>query len=241
MKYSFTIFGISILSLIGYNSYAQETYFNVSASEITEKKKILVQQQVDISDQLRSSTTFNYGLGRNWEIGVNLYNVNYQPDQKRFIRNDSSTRMPYAPLLLLNAQKVFELTDNLLIGVGGQGGANLTPTHGRSQLVGYAYANLAGSFQQEHYKWSAGGFASHARFLGGQSQIGFQAGFDAGVFYEKLHLLGDWVSGQHEMGQLVVGLEVFLGKNFPLAIGWQRANQDGSQGVVVQLSYIPQN
>jgi hypothetical protein len=226
-----------ILALPG---YAQETYFNVSESEITEKNKILVQQQVDISDQLRSSTTFNYGLGRNWEIGANLFNANYKPDRKQFVRNDTSNQMPYAPLLLLNVQKVFELTNNLLIGIGAQGGANLTPNKGRSRLVGYAYVNLAGSFQQQHYKWSVGPYASHSRFLGGKSQIGLQAGFDAGIFYEKLHLISDWISGQHDLGQLVVGLEVFLGKKLPLSIGWQRANQDGSQGVVVQLSYIPQ-
>lgn len=241
MNYRAIALSISIVCLASMQSHAQETYFNVSESEITAKKKILVQQQVDISEQLRASTTFNYGLGRNWEIGFNLYNVNYQPSLKHFARNDSSTQMPYAPLLLLNAQKVFELTDNLLIGIGGQGGANLTPVHGRSRLVGYGYANLAGSFKEDHYRWSVGSYASHARFLGGQSQMGFQAGFDAGIFYEKLHLLGDWVSGQHEMGQLVVGLEVFLGKKVPLAVGWQRSNLDGSQGVVVQLSYIPQN
>lgn len=232
---------LSTFLLTASTCFAQETFFNVSESEITEKRKILVQQQIDFGEQIRSTTTFDYGLGRNWEIGFNLYNLDYQPELKRFIRNDTSTQMPYAPLLLLNAQKVFDLSEGLRLGLGAQGGANLKPTIGHSRFVGFAYANLAGTFQEDHYKWSAGAFASHDRFLGGRPPVGFQAGFDAGIFYEKLHLIGEWVSGYHELGQLILGVEVFLGKHVPLAVGWQRANQGGSQGVSVQLSFIPQN
>ncbi|MCY7358024.1 MAG: hypothetical protein LH609_11310 [Rudanella sp.] len=108
MKPSFTTLWLSILVLTGHISYAQETYFNVSESEISKKNKVLIQQQIDITDQFRSTTTFDYGLGRNWEIGFNLYNVNYPPDMTQFIRNDSSPRMPYAPPLRLNVQKVLD-------------------------------------------------------------------------------------------------------------------------------------
>jgi hypothetical protein len=64
-------------------------------------------------------------------------------------------------------------------------------------------------------------------------------GVDAGIWYEKLHLLGDWATGTHEYGQLVLGLEVYLQKHLPLAFGWRRSNQDGSQGLVIQLIYTP--
>ncbi|WP_044129530.1 hypothetical protein [Rudanella lutea] len=231
---------VALLGLLIRPAHAQETFFNVSESEITAKKKVMIQQQIDYTDLLHSGTTFDYGLGRNWEIGINLYHLNFQPDIGRFVRNDTSSQQPYAPLLLLNAQKIFDLTDNLRIGIGGQGGVNLTPAQGRSALVGYGYANLAGSFSNEQYKWAAGAYTSHPRFTGEGAKVGFQAGFDAGIFYEKLHLIGDWISGQHEMGQLILGLEVFPRKSLPLAIGWQRNNQNGAQGIVIQLSYIPQ-
>jgi hypothetical protein len=64
-------------------------------------------------------------------------------------------------------------------------------------------------------------------------------GFDAGIWYQKVHLLGDWATGTHEYGQLVVGLEVYLHEHLPLALAWRRSNQDGNQRLVVQLTYTP--
>ena len=230
---------LTITALISGSAQAQETYFNVSESDITEKHKIIVQQQFSIQSTYRSLTTFDYGLGKNWEIGANLYNLDYDPAQKMIVRNDTSTQMAYAPLLLLNAQKVFNLNDQFKIGIGAQGGLNLSPTN-RSKFVGFAYSNLAGSFAKDHYKATVGLYTGHVRYLGDGPRIGFQAGFDAGIFYEKLHLMGDWISGSHEVGQSVLGLEIYLFKSLPLALGWQRSNSDGSSAVVVQLTYMPQ-
>lgn len=218
---------------------AQQTYFNVSESDITEKHKIIVQQQFSIQSTYRSLTTFDYGLGNNWEIGANLYNLDYDPGQRMLVRNDTSTQMAYAPLLLLNAQKVFDLNKQFRVGIGAQGGINLGPTN-RNKFVGFAYTNLAGSFAKDHYKATVGVYTGHVRYLGEGPRIGFQAGFDAGIFYEKLHLMGDWISGSHEVGQSVLGLEIYLFKSVPLALGWQRSNSDGSSAVVVQLTYVPQ-
>ncbi|GAB4024730.1 hypothetical protein [Spirosoma koreense] len=230
-----------LIGLFGLNlpTFAQQTIFNVPSSDITPRKKILAQQQVDINaEELRSSTTIDYGLGRNWEVGLNLYNLDYLPPQHTWQRNDTTTQMPYAPLLLLNAQKTFDLTDALHIGIGGQAGVNLLPTE-RSSWEGLGYVNLAGSFVDDHYKAVIGGYAGDKRYLADGPTIGIHMGFDAGIWYEKVHLLGDWASGTHEYGQLILGAEVYLVKHLPLAIGWRRSNEDGQQGVVVQLTYTP--
>ncbi len=218
---------------------AQQTYFNVPESEITEQHKIIVQQQFSIQDFYRSLTTFDYGLGNNWEVGANLYNLDYYPDRKKIVRNDSSTQSAYSPLLLLNAQKVFELNKQFAIGIGAQGGINLSPDN-HSRFVSFAYTNLNGSFFKEHYKATVGVYTGHVHYLGTGPHVGFQAGFDAGIFYEKVHLMGDWISGSHEVGQLVLGLEIFLSKHLPLSLGWQRNNADGSSALVVQFTFIPQ-
>ena len=218
---------------------AQQTYFNVPSSDIVNKHEVAVQQQINIAESLRSTTTVNYGLGREWEIGLNVYNLDYEPDERRFTRNDSTLEKPYGPLLLLNAQKAFDITENLEVAVGVQGGMNLTSAKHR-QWVGYLYAHVAGSLHDEHYNWSLGSYAANPRYTGEGPRAGFQAGFDAGIFYQKVHLLGDWISGSHELGQLVLGAEVYLGKHFPLAIGWQRSNRDGGQALVIQLTFNPE-
>ena len=229
----------SVLALATLTVHAQESYFNVPESVVAEKGKFTIQQQVSIKDFYRSLTTVDYGLGNDWEIGANLLNLDYYPDSKKILRNDSTNQKAYSPLLMLNGQKIFKLGKHYHIGLGGQAGYNLTPDRGQSRFVHYVFANVNKTFMDEHYKVTAGIYNGHTRYLGGDQLIGFQAGFEAGIIYQKLHLLGDWISGQHDVGQLALGLEVFLSKSLPLAIGWQRNNQDGSSGVIVQLTFSP--
>lgn len=220
---------------------AQQTFFSVPSSDIIPARKVMVQQQVDINhEQVRATTTIDYGLGHDWEVGVNLYNLDYLPTDRTWLQNDTTTEMPYAPLLLINAQKSFELIEKKLhVDVGGQTGINVFPTQ-KSRWVGWGYVNLAGSFADDHYKAVVGGYMGNNRYLADGSTVGFHAGFDAGIWYEKIHLMGDWATGTHEYGQLVLGVEVYLLKHLPLAIGWRRSNSDGEQGLVVQLTYTPQ-
>jgi hypothetical protein len=236
VKKHYFLFGLLCTSL---TTLAQQTIFSVPSSDITPAKKILAQQQVDISGQeLRFSTTIDYGLGRGWEVGVNLYNLDYLPQQHTWQRNDTTTQMPYAPLVLFNAQKTLELTDQLHLGLGGQTGINLYPTE-RVSWEGWGYVNLGGSFANDHYQAVIGAYAGNHQYLADGSIVGLHMGIDAGIWYEKVHLLGDWATGTHEYGQLVLGAEVYLHKHLPLAIGWRRSNQDGDQGLVVQLTYTP--
>ena len=65
MKKLYLLLGLVSVSV---PALAQQTIFSVPSSDITPKHKLLAQQQVDINgQQLRSSTTIDYGLGRNWE------------------------------------------------------------------------------------------------------------------------------------------------------------------------------
>jgi hypothetical protein len=65
-------------------------------------------------------------------VGLNLYNLAYLPPQHSWLRNDTTTRIAYAPLLLVNAQKAIGLNQNLHLGIGGQTGFEPVPTHGNT-------------------------------------------------------------------------------------------------------------
>lgn len=233
------ILWIDLLVMSPFAVRAQESYFNVPESDVAKTGKLTIQQQVTIQDFYRSLTTVDYGIGKDWEIGANLLNLDYYPDQQRILRNDSTNRRAYSPLLLINSQKIFRLPRHFHIGIGGQAGYNLTPDQGQRRFVGYGYVNLNKEFYDSHYKLTAGAYTGHVRYLGEGRVVGFQAGFEAGILYQKLHLLGDWISGQHDVGQLALGLQVFLTKSLPLAVGWQRSNQDGNSALIVQLTYEP--
>ncbi|QRR02184.1 hypothetical protein [Dyadobacter sandarakinus] len=217
-------------------AYGQLTIFNVSSSEITEKNGLSFQQQFEVQDVVVSTTTMTYGLGKDWEAGVNVFNIDYEKASHHFIRNDSTTHDPYAPLVLINSQKLFEITNFLGIGIGGQAGTNISRN---KHFVYFTYGNLAASLADKRYKLAAGGYYGNNGYLGEGKVAGFQAGLDAGIWYEKIHLLADWLSGDHAKGALSAGIGIYFFKKLPISAGWQRSNFDGSQGWVLQLTYVP--
>lgn len=218
---------------------AQQTIFNVPSSDMTPRHKILAQEQVSLdADKWQATTTIDYGLGHNWEIGANLYNVEYMRQEHTWLRNDTTVQTAYAPLLLINAQKTFDLNESLHIGLGTQTGVNIAPTR-KTSWVGLGYVNLGADFRDEHYKAVIGAYAGNQRYLAKGPMAGIHMGIDAGILYQKVHILADWATGTHEYGQLIAGVEFYLQKHLPLAIGWRRANDDGQQAVVLQLTYTP--
>jgi hypothetical protein len=234
-RYFFLIISLGTMS----SAFAQLTVFNVSSSDITDGRKISVQQQFEIADAIESSTTLTYGLGRGWEIGANLVNVDYDYKTRHFETNDTSTSMPFAPLVLVNAQKVFDLNDVLSAGIGAVAGTNVAGHHA-SRFVYYGYANLAAGFGEEkRYQIAAGPYISNHRYLSDGPIYGFQTGMDLGIWNKRLHILADWISGSHSKGRLTAGIGIFLAERLPLSLGWQRANSDGSQGAVIQLTFLP--
>ena len=228
-----------VFSISAANVYAQLTVFNVSSSEITDARKISIQQQFEIQDEIESSTTLTYGLGRNWEAGFNLINLDYSVKNRQFEINDSTTASPYAPLLLANAQKIFELNQTWAIGMGAVAGTNLTHFH-FDKFVYYGYANLVASFgDRDRYQLAAGPYVGNHRYLSDGHGYGFQSAADVGIIYKKLHLLADWISGFHQKGKLSLGVGIFIFERLPLSFGWQRSNSDGAQAAVVQVTLLP--
>ncbi|TDE15555.1 hypothetical protein [Dyadobacter psychrotolerans] len=228
-----------ILFIPTHKVLGQLTVFNVSSSDITDVRKISIQQQFEIQDQIESSTTLTYGLGKKWEVGLNLINLDYSAKNKHFEINDSTIASPFAPLLLANAQKVFELNQIWSVGLGAVAGTNLSHFH-PDKFVYYGYTNLVASLgDHDRYKFAAGPYISNHRYLSDGAVYGFQGAVDAGLFYKKLHFLADWISGTHKKGKLSLGIEAFLLERLPLSFGWQRSNSDGAKAAVVQLTFLP--
>jgi hypothetical protein len=219
--------------------HAQLTVFNVPSSEITDRNQVSFQQQFEISDQIESSTTATYGLGRGWEVGLNFLNLDYGLSTRHFEFNDGTDSIPYAPLLTANVQKVFDLAGGFSVGSGLIAGANLSGHH-HSRAVYYGYSNLLFETGADgQYKFTAGAYIGNHHYLSMGPVAGFQGGMDAGIWHEKLHLLLDWISGNHQKGRLSAGVSIYLTRRLPLSLGWQRSNSDGTQAAVLQLTVLP--
>ena len=74
MKKIYILFGLCLKIL---SAKAQESIFDVPESDIIPQKKILAQVQTEITKvNIGTQATINYGLGHNWEIGLNLLKLN---------------------------------------------------------------------------------------------------------------------------------------------------------------------
>lgn len=120
----FFVFLLVILASV--ESFSQQNFFNVPSSDITSKGKIFFQQQVNVlHGDIQFNSTFDYGLGQNFEIGLNYLGLNVLDDNRlEVVFNDSI--IPFTPFLAANFQKRFNLTEHFAITLGGQSGFSTT-------------------------------------------------------------------------------------------------------------------
>jgi hypothetical protein len=178
------------LCLLSLSSYAQQNFFNVPSSDIVVPKKVFFQEQINIAEPgMSSSTTVSVGLGKNFEVGANLYGVVYLYDQG-FLMNDSLS--PYFPYMMLNAQKKFKLTDFYSFSIGTIGG--LTP---KGKWGNYTYFNNIIDVHKTDTKIVVGlyhaskSYAGEASRLGKKSDIGVQFGIEQNIIKHRLTFIAD--------------------------------------------------
>ena len=231
---------MAILAGLALNALGQQSFFDVINSEMTPHKKVLAQWQVSLArQQIGNQLTFDYGLGRGWEIGLNINQLTYETKTARFLLNDTANAAAIAPELLLNAQKVFALNDRFNLGIGGQAGLDPASDRLFSTFIAFAYANLTGKFCHERVKTVTGFYSGNQHYLGRGSPLGVHIGVEAAILYQKIHFVGEYATGNNGLGHMAFGGQVFLAKSLPLLIGWRRARQDGQQSIIVELTYTP--
>ena len=130
---------IVFFAIIGMSTpiFSQQDIFNVPDMRITPKGKFFVQEQnISYPGQLQSDTTLLYGLGNNFEIGINAYNFFYvyRKDKQPFfdpVLYYLNNIVPYSDLqrefnvgqnLTFNLQKRWDFTDWFSVSLGGKAG-----------------------------------------------------------------------------------------------------------------------
>ena len=202
---------------------AQQNFFNVNTSDITDSAKLFFQQQLNFNAQTSSNTTFTWGLGHGFEIGFNVFGVNFDNRAKTFLVNDKDYTAPLGPILLINAQKVFHLSEHFKIGIGTQRGLNLTSYSKEIRPVTFDYATFV--YQPTHkLKLVAGAYYGNPYFLGSGNELGCMAGFEWAIIEHHFHVQGDWLYGNNSLGIWVPGVVIYFTKNISMSLGWQLPN-----------------
>lgn len=225
--------------------FAQQNFFNVPSTNITQKDKIFVQQQFNFShpdDQ--SNTTISYGLGHRLEVGVNIFGVNFDNTFNKFDLDPN--HQPYSPLYLINVQKSWSINTQWNLGLGTQSGlSNL------QHLVAYGYANASYHNEHTHTQWVIGMYSTTNGFFGAETRsfktnsflkyIGIQSGIEQNIWKEKFTAQLDFISGLHAMGELVIGGAYYFKPSMVISAGYQipTFNSISIKALVFEFTYNP--
>lgn len=221
--------------------FAQQNFFNVPSSEITEKNKVFVQEQINLYSQSYSSnTTFCLGLGKGFELGANLLGITYNKRYHAFVRNNLYEK-PIFPTLGLNAQKSIEAGEHYTMALGFQ-----TLSNERwHELEFYSYFNQR--LKYDRLKLIFGIYAANSNYLGRAEGrrifpegLGFQSGLEYELIHEKLAFQADYISGNHALGNLIAGGAYKLNSHHILSLGFQLPNHSGasSRGIVFEYTFV---
>lgn len=183
----------------------QQNLFNVPSSDITEKGHVFFQQQINlVSLRGTSFTTFTYGLGNNAEAGINLFNV-------------PTSSNAQSPAFLFNLQKGFNLSSFHKISLGTQTGFTM-PWYTSVQMPSFSYINNAIDLKTWG-KYYLGGYYADRAYAGPGNSIGLMAGVEYEIISNKLHLIGDLLSGHNNISTVAVGAVVYLPGRWHLSAG----------------------
>lgn len=238
---SLMVFLVSVCKL-----YAQQNLFNIPSGDVTVKNKFFYQHQLNFykSNQFETKSHIVYGLGRNWDVGLNFIDLPLRTGGGRLLSyNDNSNRKPLYPLLLATAQKQWALSKRIQLNAGTQIGINVSSNVSNKKLAFMNYVLL---------KWKVGNkgfviggpYLTNDVFVGRSSllQPGYMFGYEYKISKHWL-LMGDFISGTHKKSQTVLGAGYNLTNRIQLFAGalLRFPNTDLQDGLVFEINWYGWN
>ncbi len=230
-------------------AHAQQNLFNVPSSDITVKKKLFFQQQVNVlvDGSLAFNSTFCYGLGRQFEIGVNVLGLYMDTSSLGIVEtNNDASNSPVYPFFTVNLQKAFILSRTFKLGIGTQMGFSPGMHFGN-----FTYLNVVTAIPQIQAKIVTGINHGSDTFLGpgdlnplfssAYDPVGFQFGIEQEIIKEKVMILAEHISGTHSLGVSVLGLGYHLTDNWVISSGYQfsSAGNGTPNSIVFEFTFVP--
>lgn len=209
--------------------WAQQNLFNVPSTDITLDGQFFFQQQFNIGALVGSSNiTIDYGLGNNWEVGINIFNVDLYPANNQ-----------QNPHFLFNFQKAFDITKFYKVSFGTQTG--ITPPVYRSLIEFPSLTYVNNAFDLDKWgKLYLGGYYANNAYAGSGNSLGVMTGFDFPIMKGKVHLMGDWITGNNAIGVAVVGAVFYMPRKWQLSFGAQLPSPESHNdyGMVFEITKL---
>lgn len=218
---------------------AQQNFINVPSAEVTRKNGLFFQQQLNFNELIQSNTTLDYGLGKGFEIGINILGLNFNHKRKSFLNNDTNDVDPYNPLVLVNGLKQFSISDRVKLAFGSQFGYNFRPNK-KTFEAALGYANILVEDVLIKESKYVGGVYYNSRHYGGRGdRFGGWLGVEIPLA-QKIHVMGESVYGNNALSYTSLGIILYPKPNLPLTFGFQIPNiKRNSYAFVFEFTYVP--
>jgi hypothetical protein len=238
------ISGVFLSLIFTYQTKAQQNLFNIPSGDITPKGKFFYQHQINTySNKFESKGHFVYGLGKGWDVGVNLVGTGayFNPDWKPIYNSDFSEGKALSPTILATLQKQFKIGEHWAVNLGTQSGVNLTNSTDKIQLAYFHYGLL--SYQvKPGAKILFGPYATNQQYVGAGNRAGIQMGYEWKVA-KDFYLMGDFISGNNDSAVLVPGIMYNVSNRVQLCLGYMlpNPNTQKKQAVVFEFNWYGWN
>ena len=224
-----------------FNIFAQQNLFNVPSGDITNSKKFFYQHQLNIySDKLESKAHVVYGLGKGWDIGLNLVGKGFYFTPKwRVLHNDNPSKGSLYPILMGTAQKQIKLSKHLDFNVGSQIGYNLRNKMKNKEINFFVYGLGVYHFMDGQSRVVGGLYQTNRMYVGEGNTFGVMLGYEVKLS-KRWYLMGDWISGRNDASVSVIGGMYNLTKRIQICTGWQIPNFNSPKpmGLVFELNIM---
>jgi hypothetical protein len=206
---------LALFCICATDLFAQQTYFNVPNSRVTDQGKFYFQANTYLTDGLdRTQVNGMYGINKDTEVGLNLLHYN-------------SGDMWYG----LTAQHRQTLTADHNLTVGATYYLN-------SENAFYLYGLVTANKLLANANINAGLYYGNESMFG-ESNIGLMAGIDYPVLNDKIRVKGEIMTGNHWMNGLNIGGQYEISKNMLAGVGINliNFNDKAPSPFILQLHY----
>ena len=194
--------------------WTQQNLFNVPSGVITRKNEMFFQEQLNLARFGESNTTLEYGLGNNWEVGLNIFRVNLYPGNLKALPGESNE-----DAILLNIQKSFRPFERIEFEVGTQNGISANNGMQKVDFLNFTFGVTRWTPDENVFEGTliSGVYYGNTNYLGSGNEFGWMAGIEYPLGRDDLSFVADYVSGTNSASVAVVGAQWTISKKQ----GWQ--------------------
>lgn len=228
---------LAVLAFAAPQASAQQNLFNVPNGKITNLGEMFFQQQFNFSRPIGSSnSTFDFGLGHNFELGFNMLDVNFYESSNRI----ETGRRQENPDVLFNGQKGFDLIEDVWsLGIGSQMGFNPAPQRRDIRYQAFVWAINEFQLPDERGSVYAGAYYANVAYGGPGDAAGGLFGIEIPVIKDRFHFQADYITGNRDISVAVIGGVILFPNHWQLSVGTQvrTFRSHNPTGLVVELTH----